>query len=168
MRVAAQLKALTLVGLMATAIGTGYALGAPGDVSSMNGDAASASCMRAPEGTFGAANDTRLGTNRDLSDACVPQPASAMANGQVGNEAGVPTPAAAPEAEAEANTEANAEANSEATSVEEAPQTSAETRSIFGLIGAIFLGVFEFVVGIFVSIASALGAAMPESMIAAI
>ncbi len=160
MRVAAHLKALTLAGLMATAIGTGYAFGAPSDVPATNGDAASASCMRVPEGTADAAGDTRLAAGRDLSDACVPQSASAMANGQVGDEAGVPAPAAAPEAEAEAN--------AEATSVGEAPQTSAETRSIFGLIGAIFLGIFEFVVGIFVSIASALGAAVPESMIAVI
>lgn len=159
MRVAAQIRMVALAGFIAA--GFGASLQAAPNGAEREGAAeaaAAASCMRPAARAAVTTGDETLGAHYDLSDACVPQPALNAADGAAGSSAAA-TPDAAAAAPAASNTAAPAG--------EASPSTEAEGRSIFGFLGAVFLGVIEFVVSVLASvlatIAGAFGAAAPVS-----
>lgn len=162
MRVAAHIRMVVLAGLTAAGLGAS-SLAAPTDTNRDNTAeaAAAASCMRPAASAAMTTGDETRGAHYDLSDACVPQPAMSAADGAAGGAAAAPEAATAAPAASGAATPAG----------DASPSTEAEGRSIFGLLGAVFLGVIEFVVSILASvlaaIAGAFGASVPEGLIAA-
>lgn len=162
MRVAAHIRMVVLAGFMAA--GLSASLQAAPNGAEREGAAeaaAAASCMRPAASAAMTTGDETRGAHYDLSDACVPQSAMNAADGAAGGDAAAPEAAAAAPAASGAATPAG----------EASPSTEAEGRSIFGLLGAVFLGVIEFVVSILASvlaaIAGAFGASAPEGLIAA-